>query len=152
MFSASDRIPGSTDLIALLERTLLLSPRVASLQGPQRAVRLPGRDGEAARSLQRLERIELDQSDEIARAKSIYAGGRKEQRRTAAAGAIRRAETALKAARARSRDVTFAVAATRLANARMSGHYAGVETDADGIVALAEERTPRHPRTRPVAS
>ena len=132
--------PGLNRLVALLETTLLLSPRRGDLYKALNELYAYRGDTEKQRGLvRRLERIELDQSDEIVRAKSIYAGGRKEQRRTAAAGAIRRAEAALKSARARSRDVTFAIAATRLANARMSGHHAGVETDADGVVALAEE-------------
>ena len=45
----------------------------------------------------------------------------------------------MKRARARSRDITFAVAASGLASARMNGHFAGSEADADAIIGLAEE-------------
>ncbi len=132
--------PGLNRLVALLETTLLLSPRRGDLYKALNELYAYRGETEKQRGLvQRLERIELDQSDEIARAKSIYAGGRKEQRRTAAAAAIRRAEAALKAASARRRDATFAVAATRLVNARISGYSAGVETDADSILSLAEQ-------------
>jgi tetratricopeptide (TPR) repeat protein len=131
---------GVNRLIALLERTLMLSPRDGELY--KALMKLYSYRGETEKQrglLQRLERIDLDQSDEIARAKSLYAGDRKEQRRAAAIGAIRRAESARKAAKARRRDLTFAVAAAGLANGRMSGHHAGVETDADAVVSPAEE-------------
>jgi tetratricopeptide (TPR) repeat protein len=131
---------GISRLIVLLERTLMLSPRDGELYKALDKLYSYRGETEKQRGLvQRLERIDLDQSDEIARAKSLYAGDRKEQRRAEAAGAIQRAEAVLKTTRARKRDLTFAVAAADLANARMSGHYAGVETDADAIVTLAEE-------------
>ena len=131
---------GINRLIALLEKSLWLSPRNGNLYKALNELYAYRGETEKQRGLvQRLERIDLDQSDEMARANSIYAGGRKEQRRIAAAAVIHRAETTLKAARAWKRDATFAVAVARLANARMSGYYAGVETDADAILALAEE-------------
>ncbi len=83
-------------------------------------------------------------------AKEVFAGGRKDKRRTRATTAIARAESALKAAQARKRELTFAVAAVNLAGARIGGYPAGLETDPDAIVALEEQAyvaSPSH-RTR----
>ena len=144
---------GIDRLISLLERTLLLSPRDGFLYKALNDLYAYRGETEKQRGLlQRLERVELDQSDEIARARALYAGDREEQRRAAAAGAILRAEAVLKAARARRRDATFAIAAAGLANARMRGHHAGLAADADAVVSLAEEAHAAAPsyRTRNV--
>lgn len=145
--------PGINRLIALLERTLMLSPRDGELyKGLNELYSYRGETEKQRGLLRRLERIELDQSDEIARAKSLYSGDRDQRRRNMAEGAIRLAESAWKEASARKRDATFSVAAAGLAGARMNGHYAGVAADADAIVALAEEAhaaAPSH-RTRGV--
>jgi predicted negative regulator of RcsB-dependent stress response len=132
--------PGINRAAALLDKVIVLAPRSSRVY---RALdELYGARGEPEKRrglLQRLEHADLDQSDEIAMAKDVYAGGRKEERRTKATTAIARAESALEAARARKRDLTFAVAAANLAKARMDGYHAGLEADADAIVALAEE-------------
>ena len=45
----------------------------------------------------------------------------------------------MKLSRARKPDLTFAVAAANLANARINGYNAGLETDPNAVIALAED-------------
>jgi tetratricopeptide (TPR) repeat protein len=132
--------PGLNRAIDLLEKASLLSPRRGGLYKILNELYAERDEPEKQRALlQRLERVDLDQTGEIALAKSVYAGGRKDEMRSRATTAIARSETALKAARARKRDLTFAVAAATLAGNRISGFASGLEADPDAIVSLAEE-------------
>ena len=82
--------------ITLLEKALLLAPRRGDLY--KMLNELYAYRGETERQrglLRRLEHTDLDQAHEISWAKSVYAGGQKEQRRSAASGSILRAESAL---------------------------------------------------------
>jgi hypothetical protein len=72
-------------------------------------------------------------------AREYYAGRRDDEIRADLVAAIARDESALKAARSRNRDVTFAVAAAGLTKTRMSGSYVGPKADPDAVLALAEE-------------
>ena len=80
---------GINRLIALHEKALLLAPRSGSLyQALNELYAYRGETENQRGLLQRLERIDLDQADEIDRAKRIYAGLRKDIRRIQATAAI----------------------------------------------------------------
>jgi hypothetical protein len=132
--------PGLNRAIALLDKALLLSPRLGGLYKVLNQVY--GRREEVAKQrdlLHRLGRADLDQSGEIALAREYFAGRRDGELRARATAAIARAESALKAARARKGDLTFAVAAGGLVKARIGGAHLGLGGEADALVALAEE-------------
>ncbi len=140
---------GINRAIALLEKALLLSPRRPSLYKTLDQIYAYRGETEKQRGLlQRLEHIDLDLSDELAMAKDIYAGGRKDERRTKATSAIKRAEAALTAARARKPDRTFAAAAAGLGAARFAAFHVGLDADADAIVSLAESADASAPSHR----
>jgi hypothetical protein len=131
---------GINRLIELFERDLLLAPRNGILYAALDELYASAGETEKQRDLQRrLEHIDLDQAEESTAAKDVDAGALEDQRRTAAAGTIARAESTLKAVRARKRDLTIAAAAANLARARLRGYCAGLDADADAILALAEE-------------
>jgi len=132
--------PGINRAIGLLDKAVLLTPRrqvLYKLLNDLYACR-----GEIDRQralLRRLEQVELDHADDVARWRDYLAGKRDDEIRQRTTAEIARAEAALLAARANQRDLTVAVAATGAARNRIMGYAVGLDTDRDAIVTLAEE-------------
>ncbi len=131
---------GINRAIGLLDKAMLLTPRRPALY--KLLNDLYGYRGDIDRQralLHRLEHVELDQADEVAWWRGYFAGSRDDEIKKRTAAAIARGEAALQAARARKRDLTFAVAAANLAQHRIMGYPVGLDPDRDAIVALAED-------------
>ncbi len=140
---------GINRAIGLLDKAVLLAPRrpamyklLSDLYGYRREI-------DRQRALfRRLDQVELDQADEIALWRDYFAGKRDDEMRKRATAAIARAEAVLQAARAKQRDLTFAVAAASAVQNRIMGYPIGLETDRDAVVALAEEAYAAFPAQR----
>ena len=132
--------PGINRAIGLLDKAMLLTPRRPAAYKVLND--LYGYRGEIDRQralLFRLEQVELDQADEIAWWHDYFTGRRDDEIRKRATAEIARAEAALEAARAKKRDLTFAVAAATVVHKRITGYPLGLDTDRDAIVSGAEQ-------------
>jgi tetratricopeptide (TPR) repeat protein len=124
---------------ARLERLLVLAPRSEHAYGLLASLaNFCGDQVALQRLLTNLSAVELDLADTKRQTLDFYRGAKDEEWRDNAATAIKREEQIVLAAKSRG-GATFAVAACRLALAKMSGEALGLPCDADAVVRLCEE-------------
>ena len=131
---------GINRAIGLLEKALVLSPRSDQLAEVLNHLYHARGDLERLRNLeQRLRTVEFDQVDSSERYRQYYRGDRDDELRQDGAKSLARHEAILTSVRASHKDLTLAVAVSKVAWVRMEQLALGIETDRDAIVSLADE-------------
>jgi hypothetical protein len=127
--------------LTYFDRLMVLAPKNPAGYAGAAAVYVYVRDAEGLRKLaRRLEGADLDLADSIREALDYYAGKRdSKSKREAKAGLIAAEEAWKTAAKQGKKTVTYAVAASRLADKKMDLGQAGLDVNPDEIVTLAEE-------------
>ncbi|HEV3259711.1 MAG TPA: hypothetical protein VG013_22780, partial [Gemmataceae bacterium] len=131
---------GVAKALAYYDRLAVLRPKRASPYSNLLSIYAYRRDPEALRGLlRRLEGVDLDLSDETRQALDFYAGKDDAKRRKEWKAGIQRQQDSVRVARKGARGATLAVAASTLADLKMSLDQLGEAVDAAEVVALAEE-------------
>jgi tetratricopeptide (TPR) repeat protein len=124
---------------AVLERSLILSPKNVEAYASLADLALLERDETALRQLlERLDSVELDLGDELRKTREYYAGTKLLQEREEFTSSLKRAQEALERARAKSGS-TLAFAAVSRAGLTLHGIEVGVPADLDTVLRLSEE-------------
>jgi hypothetical protein len=125
--------------LLMMDKVLLLGPRNPNFYAAPKGIYAYCRDDQALRAIRaRLERTELDLNDQAKSAQESYSGGKDNEAKGAVQGLLTRLEPMLPVARAKG-GPTFAVAVSRILQARVSAAMYGNPSDSDAWVALAEE-------------